>query len=193
MIGCAPSSTPSPLPASGSPASASPSTAASLEPASSSPAPSGLVDVDLSLLSHVPATVGGVAIEPDPGTAAQIAADPGLADDVERLAVGLAVGAGSSGAEDVAIVNVVKLREDVLGEPFFRGWRDSYDEAACGQAGGVSGHAQAEIDDRTVYIGSCNGGAHTYHVALEEDDLVVAVTSVGPGRWGEQIVSNLIP
>jgi hypothetical protein len=199
VIACGPSLTPTASPtafASLTPApvatAASPATAStgSGEP---SAAQNGSVEVDSSLLSHVPATVGGVKIEPDPGTAAQIAADPDLAGDVERLAVGLAVGPGSSGAEDVAIVNVVALRDGVLGEPFFRGWRDSYDEAACGQAGGVSGHAEAAIDARTVYIGSCNGGARTYHVAIEEDDLVVAVTSVGPGRWGEQVVSNLVP
>jgi hypothetical protein len=154
---------------------------------------SGDVDVDASLLSHVPATVGGVEIEPDPGTAAQIASDHALAGEVERLAVGLAVGPGSSRAQDIAIVNVVKLRDGILGEPFFRGWRDSYDEAACAQAGGVSGHAQAEIGGRTVYIGTCNGGAHTYHVALAGDDVVIAVTSVGAGRWGEQIISNVVP
>lgn len=145
------------------------------------------------MLSHVPASVGGVRIEPDPGTAAQIAADPALVGEVDRLAVGLAVRSGSSGAEDLAVVNVVQLEDGVLGEPFFRDWRESYDEAACGQAGGVSGHAQFESDGRTVYVGSCTGGAHTYHVALEEDDVLVAVTSVGPGRWGEQIASNVSP
>src|SRR5215210_3845139 len=171
MNACAPA--PTPLVTTPSP-TLSPSSSA--RSASSPPAPtesvrpgtpsSGDVDVDPSLLSHVPATVGGVEIERDPGTAAQVASDPALAGEVERLAVGLAVGPGSSGAEDIAIVNVVKLRDGILGEPFFRGWRDTYDEAACAQAGGVLGHAQAEIGGRTVHIGTCNGGAHTYHVAL---------------------------
>ena len=149
--------------------------------------------IDPTLLTLVPPTVDGVTIAPDPDTAAQIAADQALADDVDALAVGIAIEPGASGADNLAIVNVVRLRDGVFGESFFRGWRDSYDEAACAPAGGVAGHAQAELDDRLVYIGTCTGGAITYHVALEGDGVIVAVTSVGTRRFGEQIVSNLKP
>jgi hypothetical protein len=151
------------------------------------------ITIDPALLSVAPATVDGVAISPDPETAAAIAADPALAGDVEALAVGLAVGPGSSGAEDLAIVNVIRLRDGIFGEAFFRDWRDTYDEAACERAGGVTGHAEADVDGRRVYIGSCAGGAFTHHVALEGEGIIVSVTSVGARRFGEQIVSNLAP
>ncbi|HET9522339.1 MAG TPA: hypothetical protein VFO73_14920 [Candidatus Limnocylindrales bacterium] len=151
------------------------------------------ITIDPGLLSIVPAAIDGVAVTADLETAAQIAADPALAGDVEALAVGLAVGPGSSGAEDLAIVNVIRLRDGVFGEAFFRDWRDTYDEAACEPAGGVAGHAQARLDDRLVYIGSCTGGAFTHHVALEADAIIVSVTSVGARRFGEQVVSNLTP
>jgi hypothetical protein len=151
------------------------------------------VAIDPTLLSIVPSTVDGLAITPDAETAAQIAADRALADDVDSLAVGLAVGPGTSGADNLAIVNVVRLRDGVFGESFFRGWRDSYDEAACAPAGGVAGHAQAQLDGRLVHIGTCAGGAITYHTALEADGIIVAITSVGERRLGEQIVSNLTP
>lgn len=153
---------------------------------------SGIV-IDPGLLAIVPAAVDGVPVVPDPETAAGIAADPGLAADVEALAVGLAIGPGSSGAEDLAIVNVIRLRDGVFGEAFFRDWRDTYDEAACEPAGGVAGHAQAILDGRLVYIGSCTGGAFTHHVAIEGEGILVSVTSVGVRRFGEQIVSNLTP
>jgi hypothetical protein len=151
------------------------------------------ITIDPGLLSIAPAAVDGVPIVADPETAAQIAADPALAGDVAALAVGLAIGPGSSGAEDLAIVNVIRLRDGVFGEAFFRDWRDTYDVAACEPAGGVAGHAQTTLDGRLVYIGSCSGGAFTHHVALESRGILVSVTSVGARRFGEQIVSNLTP
>jgi hypothetical protein len=107
-------------------------------------------------------------------------------------AIVLAIAAGSSVADDLAIVSVVRLRSGVFDEGFFRSWRDSYDEAACDAAGGVSGHAEAEIGGRTTFIGTCAGGAHTYHVRLETDDVIlVSVTAVGERRLGEQVVAGL--
>jgi hypothetical protein len=193
-IGCggpAPTAVPSPSPS----ASATPRGPASPRASSSATASTHAsgISIDPGLLAVVPAAVDGVAIVADPATAAQIAADPALTSDVEALAVGLAVGPGASGAEDLAIVNVVRLRDGVFGEAFYRGWRDTYDAAACEPAGGVAGHAQSELDGRLVYIGSCAGGAFTHHVALESDGLIVSVTSVGARRFGEQIVSNLTP
>lgn len=176
---------------------ASPTPAASIavstEPTpSSSPVPSGDVAVDLALLDHVPTAVDGVAVEPDPATSAEVAADPSLSDSASALAIALAIAAGSSVADDLAIVSVVRLRPGVFDDGFFRSWRDSYDAAACAAAGGVSGHAETEIAGRTTYIGTCGGGAHTYHVMLETDDAVlVSVTAVGERRLGEQVVAGL--
>ena len=190
-IGCGgPGPTPSVAPSVAG--GASPSAVASGRSASATTGASG-VTIDPTLLAIVPAAIEGVAVVPDAETAAQIASDPALAGDVEALAVGLAVGPGSSGAEDLAIVNVIRLRDGVFGEAFFRDWRETYDAAACEPAGGVTGHAQAELDGRLVYIGSCTGGAFTHHVALETQRIIVSVTSVGAHRFGEQVVSNLTP
>jgi hypothetical protein len=159
--------------------------------ASASPPPSAeSVAVDLSLLSILPLQVAGVAMQPAPDTAAQIAADPSLAADVEAVAVALAVSAGSSAAENLVIVSVVRLRPDIFDETFFRGWRDTYDAAACEPAGGLRGNAEAEIDGRQVFIGSCANGGFTYHLRYGED-VIVSLTSLGEGRFGEQVVQNL--
>lgn len=163
----------------------SPTTAPS--PASSASAPSVLVDP--ALLDILPDEVGGVPILPDAENASGIAADPTLAADVEALALALAVDQ-AAGAENLAIVNVVRLRPAVLGEAFFRQWRDSYDEAACAPAGGVTGNAEAEIDSRQVFIGSCSGGAFTYH-AIHGENVIVSITSVGERRLGEAIMGSL--
>lgn len=159
-------------------------------PQSNSPSPAVSVEVDASLLTILPDEVAGAPIQPAPEAAREIAVDPSLATDVEAVAVALAVSAGSSGSEDLVIANVVRLRQDVFNETFFRGWRDSYDGAACQPAGGVTGNAEAEIDGRHVYIGSCVNGPLTYHVRYGED-VIVSITSVGDGRFGEQLVSNL--
>jgi hypothetical protein len=119
-----------------------------------------------------------------------VAADPSLAADVEAIAVALAVAPGSSGGEDLVIANVMRLRADVFDEPFFRGWRDTYDEGACGSAGGLLGNAEAEIDGRQVFVGSCVNGGFTYHVRYGED-VIVSLTSLGERRFGELVVKNL--
>ena len=43
------------------------------------------------------------------------------------------------------------------------------------------------MDGRTVYIGTCEGGVHAYHVHLEGPDVIVSVNAVGDGRMGEQL------
>jgi len=184
---CGPS-TPSP-PAS-SAQNAPPASQRSPSATSSSAASGRGVAVDPSLLTILPDEVGGASMDPSPETAADVAKDPALAIAVEALAIGLAVSSGSSTDQDLVIASVVRLRPDIFNDAFFRSWRDSYDRAACAQAGGVAGNAETEIDDRQVFIGSCVNGAFTYHTRYGED-VLVSLTSVGKARFGEQVMSNL--
>jgi hypothetical protein len=186
VVACQPGPSPS-----GSAAAIATAPASGLISASASPPTSGgSVAVDPSLLSILPPDVAGVPMQPAPDTAAQIAADPSLASEVEAVAVALAVSAGSSAAEDLVIASVVRLQPDIFGETFFRGWRDTYDAAACEPAGGVRGNAESDIDGRQVFIGSCNSGVLTYHLRYGED-VIVSLTSVGEQKFGEQVVQNL--
>ena len=187
LVGCGPA--PSPSPTTAPSAEASPVGPTAMPSATDVRASAVDVRVDPSLLELLPDEVEGVPIVPDAENAAGLAADPTLAADVEALALALAADQ-AAGAENLAIVNVVRLRPAVLGEAFFRQWRDSYDEAACAPAGGVSGHAEADIDGRRVFIGSCSGGAFTYH-AIHGDDVIVSITSVGESRLGEAIMEDL--
>ena len=186
VVACQPGPSPSASVAAAATAPASGSISASARP----PTSGGSVAVDPSLLSILPPDVAGVQMQPAPDTAAQIAADPSLASEVEAVAVALAVSAGSSAAEDLVIASVVRLQPDIFDETFFRGWRDTYDGAACEPAGGVRGNAESEIDGRQVFIGSCNSGVLTYHLRYGED-VIVSLTSVGERRFGEQVVQNL--
>jgi hypothetical protein len=190
LVACQPGPSPSTPVAATVTASAGASVPAPLSPLASSPPTGDDIAIDVSLLSILPPVVAGVPMQPALDTAAQIAADPSLAGQVEALAVGLFVAAGSSAAEDLVIASVVRLQPDVFNETFFRSWRDTYDAAACEPAGGLSGNAEAEIDGRQVFIGSCANGAFTYHLRYGED-VIVSLTSVGEGRFGEQVVKNL--
>ncbi len=147
--------------------------------------------MDPGLLEVLPGEVDGVTLEPDPTTAAQIAADPLLAESALSLAVAIALAAGPSGTEDLAIASVIRLRPDVFDEAFFQEWRDTYNEAACEVADGVDSESETEIGGRTIYLGSCVGGAQTHHAYLEEQGFIVSVTASGSRRLGELVVAGL--
>ena len=42
-----------------------------------------------------------------------------------------------------------------------------------------------------MFIGTCAGGAFTYHVLLPAHGAVVSITGVGPGRLGERIAGDI--
>lgn len=176
---------------SGSAASPGPVVAPSPGAATPPSPPTTAITVDPALLEVAPAEIEGFPLTFDPTTSAEVAADPRLVAGAEAVAIGLAIDPGSAGVEDFVIVNVVRLREGVFSEDWYRDWRDSYDVGACEQAGGVRGNAEAEFDGRTVHIGSCEGGVLTYHVRLDGPDLVVSMHGLGPRRFGEQVAEDL--
>ena len=177
-----------------------PPPAASIEPAgspagaSTSPAAAGPTDisVDPSLLALLPADIGGVALTPDPETAAEVAAAPSLGPSLSAIAVAAAFGPPASDAiGDYVVATVARLRPEVFDEAWFRDWRDSFDAGVCEQAGGVSGHAETTLAGHQTFIGSCTGGVHTYHVYLPRQDVVVSLQGIGPGRFGERVIEGL--
>ena len=95
-------------------------------------------------------------------TAAQIAADPGLPGSVTAVAVATAFGPPpSDSAADYVVVTLARLRPGVFNVAFFRGWRDSFDAAVCGQAGGIDRRAEVEIEGHQTFIATCAGGVRT--------------------------------
>ena len=196
--GAAPSGSPSGGPATpraSASASASPSPSPSVEPATPSPlepspSPSGsaaAIAWDASLLEVLPATIAGLAVEPMPEAVADVEGDVALTRAADRIAFALVLEPESG---ELAVASVVALRDGVYGDAFFRAFRDSYDEGACGQAGGVIGNAEAELGGRTVAITSCDGGARTYHAYLPNHDAVVSITAVGEElRLGEALIA----
>ena len=153
----------------------------------SSPAAGGAVE-DPSLLAVLPATVDGIDVTLEHQAFLDAVADPGFAKNVKRAAFGVAV----SGTDLVSGV-VAELAPDTYSDAFFRDWRDTYNEGACGQAGGVVGNAEAQIGGRTVYIASCAGDLRVYHTWLPERGAIVSAFALGGKRLGEELMGGLRP
>jgi hypothetical protein len=168
---------------------ASPTVVASPEApsASASVASSGAVVVDLTLLDHLPATVDGLPVESDTETSASIASSPSLASDASAIAIARVVSAES---DDLAIVSIVRLRAGPFDEASYLEWRATYDRAACEPAGGLAATDEQQVGGRQVFVGACNGGAQTYHIALTED-ILVSITAIGERHLGELLVAAL--
>jgi hypothetical protein len=150
------------------------------------------VAVDPALLHLLPDTVAGVPLEADEATAAQIASEESIAPFVSAIAVATAFGPPSTDTlPDYVVVTVARIKRGLFGDLFFRGWRDTFDAAVCGNADGVAGRAEAEIGGRQTFIGTCAGGVHTYHVYLPDQDVIVSLQGAGDGRFGERVVEGL--
>jgi len=158
-------------------------------PATSAAGSSGAaVAIDPSLLIRLPQTVDGLGLIEDPETESHDAADASHAADLAGLAVAVAADQSSG---DLAVVSVVRLNPGVFSDDYYRSWRDTFDQGACSQAGGVAGSAETTIAGHPSFIGHCAGGVLTYHTYLTSGDLIVSVTSLGDRRLGERILEGL--
>jgi hypothetical protein len=157
---------------------------------SGTPVPTSGVVIDSRLLDVLPEAVDGFELVESPEAELAALEDPQLEAVAASIAAGIAVDA--VGGEFVYAI-VVGLLPGAMDANVFRDWRDSYDEGACSQADGVAGHAETEIGGRTVYIGTCVGDLRTYHVWLEEQEVLISASAVGERRLGERLVENLRP
>jgi hypothetical protein len=184
-VSAPPTATPAP-PSASAPVEASPS-----EPVESGPPLPPGVSVDPGLLEVLPTAIDGVTLQPDPVTADEVSRDPLLAESALSIAVALAAAPGASDADDLAVANVIRLRPDVFDLAFYQEWRDTYNEAACGVADGVETETETVIDGRQTFVGTCVGGAQTYHTYLIDQGFLVSVTATGERRFGELIIAGL--
>jgi len=156
-------------------------------PASASPPDDATgVVLDPTVLDVLPASVDGVPVQEDADEAAKLLTTL----DLGRLAEAADAGVAVNGS-NLVVAWAVRLREDAFGDAAFQQWRDSYDLGACSAAGGVVGRAQAELGGRNTYVTSCVAALRTYHVWLEDRNLLISASSVGEGRFGEKLMSTL--
>jgi hypothetical protein len=161
-------------------------TAASPAPAESPSDGAGIV-VDPTLLEHLPPDIAGIPRTPDPETAADIAGEPLLDAYVSGLSVAI-----YPSDPDYAVATVARLHPEVFDETWFRGWRDTFDEGVCSQAGGVApGHSEVDLGGRHVFRSGCNGGVVIYHAWLPDSNAIVSIQGAGPLDMGRSVVSGL--
>jgi hypothetical protein len=171
-------------------ASVVPSALLSAGPGPASPGASPAVPIDPSLLAILPASVSGQGINEIPEVEANLMTDPSLVQNASSLAVALGIDMNTG---DFAYIAVIQLKPLVFSNAFFLSWRQSYDDGACSQSDGLQGTSTTTIAGRQVYVGSCNGGAKTYHVHLAAPDRLVSITSVGTGQYGALVLASLKP
>jgi hypothetical protein len=169
-----------------SPSSGVPSTLGP-PPSPTPPDETTAVILDPTVLEYLPASVGGVAVTEDPSEATNALAEPSIQTIASAVDAGVAVDTGSG---DLVYAWVVRLRPGVFNDEAYRQWRTSYDEGAC-SGGGMIGPAEATIDERTVFITTCTQGLRTYHVWLEEQDILISASAIGDAKFGEQLMDNL--
>ena len=144
--------------------------------------------IDTALLEHLPETVGGAPVTEALDEAALALADPALSRIATALDVGLALDEATG---NLVTAHVVRLREGAFNDATFRQWRDSYDEGACTAAGGVDARAEVTMDERNVFVTSCVEELRAYHLWIKDENLLISASSVGSGRFGELLMSEL--
>lgn len=146
------------------------------------------IAIEPALLGFLPAAVGELPVTEDLDVAAEALFDPAIS----RIATGVdAAVAVDAGTGNLVTAWVVRLRPGAFGEEIYRQWRESYDEGACQAGGGIKGLAQAELGGRNTYVTSCVTALRTYHVWLEEQNVLISASSIGEGRFGEILMSTL--
>lgn len=143
---------------------------------------------DPELVGVLPADIDGNPVVLEPIAFTEAIADPAFATNIAYAAFGVVVA-----GDDLASAVVASPVEGAYGEAWFRDWRDSYNEGACAQSGGVARTAEAEIGGRLVYIATCAGGLRTYHAWIDERGLLVSAFAVGEHRFGERLMEGLRP
>ena len=195
LVGACASGTATPSPAASSPdatssaapvATATPATPAAPTPVPT-PLPSGLaVALDNSLLAILPASIAGTQVTSEASSFADAMKDPSFIANVDRAAFAVAVN-----GNDLASGVIAHLRAGVFSDAFWQDWRDTYDEGACAQAGGVLAHATMTLGSRDIFVTTCAGGLRVYHAWLPGPGVIVSLFSVGNGRFGDLLMEGL--
>ena len=157
-------------------------------PSPTPPDSSSPVVVDATLLAFLPQDVNGSAVTESIDEATNAISNPDLPKIASAVDAAVAVDGGHS---NLVYALVVRLLPGKLTDAIYRQWRDSYDQGACADAGGIVGRAETTIDSRTVSITSCVQGIRVYHVWLNEPGILISAWAIGDGKFGELLMDNL--
>ncbi len=157
-------------------------------PSPSPPDDATPIAIEPELLAFLPEAIGEIPVVEDLDVAGEALFDPAISQIATGIDAAVAVDAGTG---NLVTAWVVRLRPEAFGDEVYRQWRSSYDEGACQAGGGIVGLAQAELGGRNTHVTSCVTALRTYHVWLEEQNVLISASSIGEGRFGEILMSTL--
>jgi hypothetical protein len=153
------------------------------------PGATPLVHIDASLLAVLPTEVDGLSVLESTEAEADAQANGSLASLSDGVVGALAIDPGTG---DFVLVDVVRLRTGAMDDTTFRSWRDTFDAGVCVDSG-VTGNAESTIGGRTVEVGTCGNGFHTYHAWIQDKGLLVSASTGGTRQLGQLLFENLKP
>jgi hypothetical protein len=163
-----------------------PTTSPSSSPRTSDPSPTaGISPIPTDDL--LPTKLDGLDRQVDSSVNASIATDANLARLARSFATALYIDPATS---EFAYASVIRLQAP-MSDAESRSYRDSFDAAACAQAGGLTRTAEAAIGAHQTFIGTCAGGVRTYHVALDAGAMILSVSEAGDRRLAERLIGGL--
>jgi hypothetical protein len=155
--------------------------------------PSGTVGqyglrIDPSLMGKLPSSVGGLALQEDPGSESGALTDANLPNTFDGYA---AASIGLVGNTDWLYVAIGRLKPDKQNNAdFYTAWVVEYATGACSQADGVASSSQQMIGDWTVDVSTCNGGPVVYTLSLGSG-LLLSMWGMGPHDLGRKLIESL--
>jgi hypothetical protein len=158
-------------------------------PVTLAPGATPLVRIDASLLSVLPTEVDGLSVLESTEAEADAQANGSLASLSDGVVGALAIDPGTG---DFVLVDVVRLRTGAMNDATYRSWRDTFDAGVCVDSG-VTGNAESTIGGRTVEVGTCGNGFHTYHAWIQDKGLLLSASTGGTRELGQLLFENLKP
>jgi len=158
-------------------------------PVTLAPGQTPLVPIDPSLLKALPDEVDNLSVLESSEAEADAETNQSLASLADSAAGALAIDPTTS---DYVLALVVHLRPNALTDDGFQSWRAAYDQGVCADSG-IIATAESEIGGRTVFVGTCGNGFHTYHAWIQASQLLISASSGGTRRLGELLFQNLRP
>jgi len=153
------------------------------------PGATPLVRIDTSLLAVLPEEVDGLSVLESSEAEADAQANGSLASLSDGVVGALAIDPATA---DLVLVDVVRLRANVMDDAVFQAWRDTFDKGVCSDSG-VIGRAQGQIGGRTVFVGTCGNGFRTYHTWIPDKNLLISASAGGKRELGRLLFETLKP
>jgi hypothetical protein len=158
-------------------------------PVTLAPGATPLVRIDASLLSVLPTEVDGLSVLESSEAEADAQATGSLASLSDGVVGALAIDPSTG---DFVLVDVVRLRAGAMTDATYRSWRETFDAGVCVDSG-VTGNAESTIGGRTVEVGTCGNGFHTYHAWIPAKGLLLSASTGGTRQLGQKLFENLKP